>query len=181
MSVEALKLHARLNDSDADVDLIPLRIQAATEWAENYTGRAFLQQTWSYTMDRLVDGTVPVLLPRVPVLSIVSVKTYDSVNVETTVDPAVYRLDADGVPGKLFLAANSPGYWATDPRFYGGMVVEYLAGYGTDAEAVPASIRHAVLLLAASFCERLEADTDLKLSEVPFGIRALLDPYKVWM
>lgn len=178
VTVETLKRHSRLSDSDIDYDLLPLRIAAAREWAEHYTGRAFMTQTWSYTLDRLVEGTVPILLPRVPVIDITSVKTYDPDGVETTVATNSYRLETQSIPARLFLTTDV-GYWAADPRFYGGMVVTYRAGYGTTEESVPASIRHAILLLAAEFSERLEGATDLKLTEIPFGVRALLDLYVV--
>src|SRR5687768_11147647 len=168
--------HSRLNSISFNLE--PLRIAAARQWAEHYTSRAFIEQTWAYTVDWIADGGVPLLLPKVPLLSVVSIKTYDPEDVETSVSALNYRVDTATEPGRVFID-TAVGYWNANPRYYGRMVATYKAGYGTTAESVPALIRQAIALLAGEFYERLEASTDLKLAEVPFGIRTLLDPYRV--
>lgn len=178
VTVDTLKRHSRLSDASIDYDLLPLRIQAARQWVEAYTGRVMMTSTWAYTVDWLADGLVPLLLPRVPLIDVTSIKTYDAEDVETTVSAANYRVDISTQPGRVLLD-TSVGYWAANPRYYGGVVVTYRAGYGATEDAVPAIFRHAILLLAAEMTERLEGGSDLKVEEIPFGIRALLDPYRM--
>jgi uncharacterized phiE125 gp8 family phage protein len=174
------KLHGVVPQTTMDGQ-IELRLRAAREWAERYTGRAFLRQTWDVTV---LDGDLthpgPILLPVVPAISVVSVTSYNAAGTGTVMSSAGYFLDKVSVPARLLLVEGTS--WPSGLRTFNSLVVRYLAGYGTDgtdAEQVPESIRHAILLLGSEFNERLEAATDLKLEEVPFGIRALLDPYRV--
>ena len=178
ITVALLKKHNRFSDSSLDADLLPIRITAARDWCERYTGRAFITQTWSYSVDWHADGLTPLLLPKVPLIDVLSIKSYDPDDVETTVSSSNYRVDTTTVPGRVLLDAPV-GYWVSNPRLYGSLVVQYRAGYGATADSVPALIRHAIYLLAAELCERLEAASDLELAEVPLGVRALLDPYVV--
>jgi uncharacterized phiE125 gp8 family phage protein len=177
VTVDQLKRHSRIEPSSIDYDLLPLRIQAARQWVEAYTGRALMTQSWSYSVDWVPDGSLPLLLPKMPLIDVTSIKTYDTEDVETIVLSTNYRVDVTTEPGRVLLD-TAVGYWAANPRPYGSTVVLYRAGYGTTEESVPAVFRHAVLLLAAELCERLEGATDLKLADVPFGVRALLDPYR---
>jgi uncharacterized phiE125 gp8 family phage protein len=180
ISVETLIRHARLpEESDHRYDIWPARIQAARLWAEEYTGRAFLTQTWSLTVDRVYDGNVPLILPRSPLIDVTSVKVYDTEDAETTVSTSNYRVDTTTEPGRLLLT-TSAGSWGSSYRPYGALQVIYRAGYGATEDLVPAPIRQAVLLLATEFNERLEAASEFDVREVPFGIRVVLDQYKVW-
>lgn len=175
ITVALFKQHSRIDDTDLDAVLLPLRIAAARRWCEHYTGRALLDQTWAYAVDWLADGHIPLLLPKTPLLSVTSIKTYDPDDTETTVPSSDYRVDT--AAGRVLLDP-AVGYWVSNPRYYGRLLVTYRAGYGTAAESVPEDIRHAVFLLAGEFYERLEATTDQDLQDVPFGVKALLDPYR---
>jgi uncharacterized phiE125 gp8 family phage protein len=179
VSVATLKKHSRLNDTGLDLDLLPLRITAARQWVEGYTGRALLQQTWLYAVDYLEDSLAPLLLPRAPLLDVLQVSSYDPEGIETTVPATAYRVDTGTEPGRLFLDPDI-GYWAVNPRTYGGLAIEYRAGYGTLETDVPEIIREAILLLAAELCERLEGASDLTILEVPLGIKFLVDPFRLY-
>jgi uncharacterized phiE125 gp8 family phage protein len=171
------KTHGRI-DTAADDAVTTFRLKAARRWAERYTGRAFMQQTWSWTLlDGDITQVVPILLPVVPVISVSSVTSYNGAGTPTVMSSAGYFLDAVSTPARLLLTEGS--VWPSGLRQFNSLVVQYVAGYGTDPNLVPEEIRQAILLLASEWYERVEATTDLGLAEIPFGIRALLDPYRV--
>jgi uncharacterized phiE125 gp8 family phage protein len=177
VDVDLLLRHSnRPNDSRLDYDLMPLRIQAAREWVEQYTGRALITQTWRYTVDYLTNWSGLLLLPKSPLIDVTSIIATDPEDVETTLSASDYRVEA--AAGRV-LIDTAVGYWVTNPRQYAALSVTYRAGYGATAESVPATFRHVIMLLASEFSERLEAASDLKLADVPYGVKALLDPYVV--
>ncbi len=179
LDVDLLLRHSNRDDNiRLDADLMPLRIQAAREFVERYTGRALITQTWSYTVDWLTDWSGYLLLPRVPLIDVTSITTTDSENVAAVLATSTYRVEAQSEPGRLVLNTGT-SFWSSAPRQYSSLAVVYRAGYGAAAENVPATLRHVIMLLASEFSERLEAASDLTLGEVPFGIRSLLDPYVV--
>lgn len=177
VSVSTLKLHSRITSNEMDDVLLPLRITAARQWVEHYTGRALITQTWRYTIDALPTYGTSILLPWVPLISVTSITTYDTTNVSAVMTSTDYLVDVATEPARVVL--NAGFSWPSGLREAGGAVIVYVAGYGDAEENVPAPIRHAILLLAAEWNERIEATTDLKLAEIPIGIRALLDPYRV--
>jgi uncharacterized phiE125 gp8 family phage protein len=160
------------------MELWSIRLQAAREYVEQYTGRALLQQTWSYTVDALCDWTAPLLLPVAPLMAVTSITVTDPTDAATVIAGASYRVETGSVPARIVLDADI-GYWVPNPRTYSTLTVLYTAGYGTEPDDVPAVFRHVIMLLASEFSERLEAATDLKLMEVPFCMR-LLDSYVVY-
>src|SRR5690606_22035238 len=52
--------------------------------------------------------------------------------------------------------------------------------FTTGASAVPASIKHAALLLVGHWFEHREAAGDVKVAELPMAVDALLFPYRNW-
>lgn len=175
------KAHGVIDHDDAD-PVLALRLTAAREWVERYLGRACMAQTWEQTV---LDGDVthvgPIFLTPVPVISVTSVTSYNAAGAPTVMSSAGYSLDATSAPARLLLTEGSA--WPSGLRTFNSLIVRYVAGYGTDGtnpEAVPATIRQAILLLASEFNERIEAASEQELVEVPFGIRCLLDPYRVF-
>lgn len=177
VDLDLFRAHARMPESSSEMELWLIRLQAAREWVERYTGRALLQQTWSYTVDALCDWSAPLLLPVAPLIAVTSITVTDPTDVGTVLAGASYRVEA-GEHGRVVLDTEV-GFWVPNPRTYSTLTVLYTAGYGTSPDDVPAVFRHVIMLLASEFSERLEAATDQKLMEVPFCMR-LLDPYVVY-
>lgn len=184
VSVDAVKLFARI-DGNAEDALLSSLIGTARRAAENYTRRAFITQTWRLTQDgfdeadgfehvgvmlapnpALIGGDIQ--LPREPIKSVESIKTFDSSNVESTVDAGTYRLDA--ASGRILL--NDGVAWPSNLRADGAVQIEFKAGYGDAADDVPAEIRQAILMhVGAMYENRMCAD-------LPAGAMALLDPFR---
>lgn len=158
----AVKRHLRI-DHDADDELIDALIQTAREQAENYTGRALIRQTWQLTDDAPAH---PLLLPRWPVLELVSVT---DAGVATDAYTAVLGDDAV--------------LWADASGWQGPVIVTYVAGYGADSAAVPAPLRQWMLLQIGQWYEHREAVLLAGATPqiLPF-VDCLLAPYRIhWL
>lgn len=176
VSVTTLKSELRLLDNSED-GLLERRITAAREALEIATGRAFISQTWRYSFDSFPPGGGALPLPRPRLISVSSVKYYDSDGTLQTWSSSNYQTDTDSEPGRL---APVPGVvWPTaqDDRL-AAVQVTYTAGYGTAASDVPSAIQQAVLLLACHLYENREATTPVKLSEIPYGILSIVWAYR---
>ena len=130
-------------------------ITAAREKVETDTGRAIITQTWDYTFDLLPCGLEAIYLPKNPVLSISSLKYYDTSNAQQTLSTSYYMTLLDREPGEIRLK-----YQQQWPSLYGerGVVtVRFVCGYGSTPASVPQSLKHAMLLLISWWFEKREA------------------------
>lgn len=193
VSISDGKAHLRIDPSNTDDDdYVGLLIATATavvDGPDGWLGRAIMPQTlelslpaflrdwrrWDYEraeMWRVGHGDLPCR----PIQSITSVKYTDGSGVEQTLDPGLYTL----VGSSLYIV---PG--AVLPTIQigpAGVRIRYLAGYD-DAASVPAPIRHAILLMVGHLYQNREAVTDGRINqpfEMPFGLEALLAPYRVY-
>jgi len=166
-----VKLHLRLATTavaaaaytDED-DLLNALILAARRYAENYTYRAFITQTWIAYLD-----TFPAVLrlPYPPFQSTTSV----------VVEGDAYTAFDSSVAGILTptdtwpLLSSSPG---ADP-----IVITFIAGYGDAAADVPQEIVQAILLMIGHWYNNREA-TIIGVSAItlPLAVDALLGPYR---
>ncbi len=191
LTLAEAKLHARI-DGDADDTLVSCLIAAARQWAEGYTGRAFLTQTWRMWRDAWPaarsEGVAFVTLARPPLISVASVQLFDEADAATVWPASSYFVDTAREPGRL--ALRSGAGWPSVSRAANGIMIEYAAGYGSDPELVPGPIKTAILQLVAHWYEhRGEAGGmagearglagAFNAVNVPMVIQALLDPYRV--
>lgn len=171
VTVAEARDHLRVDIPDEDL-LIGALIVAARKWIEEYTGRQLVTAEWDWVMDGFC-GTLSVPIP--PLQSVVSIKHIDSAGVLQTIDSAEYRVDAVSEPGRI-----EPQYGKSWPSTYpvmGAVTVRFLAGYGS---TVPEPIRQALLMLVGELYEQRQDSVTSSVNGVPFGVRALLAPYKVW-
>lgn len=182
-----MKLYLKVDDT-ADDDLIDSLIVAARQAAEKYTRRAFITQTITLTLDQFPDAPGEqwwdgmretaiselhrsadyIVLPRPPVQSIASVKTYNDANAESTFSSSNYTFNTG--QAKLFLNAGQS--WPTDLRNHAAVAIAYVAGYGDASTDVPDAIITAIKQHVSAM---YEART---VCEMPDLCKALLDPYR---
>jgi uncharacterized phiE125 gp8 family phage protein len=173
-----VKAHARI-DTSADDALLAKLITSARQWAERYTGRAFITQTWKLAIDMLVpenrwpDEAGAINLPRAPLQSVTSVHFYDDADAQALWASGNYFVDTSREPGRLVLRVGST--WPHPTRCANGMIITYVAGYGNDASTVPEPIKTAIYELVAHFYEHRGDET----SPPCFAAQALLNPYRV--
>lgn len=170
-TIEA-KAHLRVDVTDDD-DLIAGLIQAAREWCEQYTRRAFVTQTRELVLNRWPVGTV-IKFPALPLQSVTSIKYTDEDAVEATFAASNYLVDTSWGVLKL---KDSTSWPTATLQSLAAIKVRYVAGYGDDGTDVPQAIRQAMLLLIGEWYEQREAgvvrDTSLAM--------ALLSPYRTWV
>lgn len=176
VSVAEAKSHMGVTIS-ADDTKIGLFITAARQYAEGQTRRAFIEQTWDYTLSKFPVGEIE--LPLKPVTSVSYVQYVDSTGAtqsfaETSTSPETpkWTLTTDGPRALVF-----PNYslsWP-DTRTHGNAVtVRFVAGYAT----VPEDIKQALFLIVAHWYENREDSSFAPLMSIPMGAQALLSAYK---
>lgn len=175
VSLVEAKAHLRVTDSGDDT-LIAAMVQAATEAAEQMTGRALMTQTWQAACDAMPDAFT---LTRVPVQSVTSVTYLDADGVVQTLSALLYQLSKS----EQGFASIVPAYNAVWPESRGdvdGVKVRYVAGYA-DAASVPQSIKSWILLQTGAMYENRESEVVGNGSAVKLGFAdRLLDRFKVY-
>lgn len=119
--------HARLSDPYFLAEAQRLALAAAREF-EAYAQLALLDQTITVTIDEPIRCAM-LALPVAPLIDVLSV--------EVTVDGVAFASVA-------VIAGLRPAIRFTDDKPTGLVVIQYLAGFGSSAAALPADIRHAI-------------------------------------
>lgn len=145
VTLSELKEFAHIEYDDED-DLLNGFIESVRAAAEEYLGRALIQQTIKMKMDYW--PSIVIKLPRPPLISVTEVVTIDEDDAETTYSSDNYYIATEATPGKLILKKSITAPINT-ARNYGGFQIEYKAGYGTDESDVPRAIRDGIMLWAA--------------------------------
>jgi uncharacterized phiE125 gp8 family phage protein len=125
----------RLDDTAED-GLLTTLVAAARIHLESITGRALLSQTWRLVLDDWPTGGV-VTLPVSPLLSLASITAYDEEGEAHTVPLAQFEAESRVTPARLLLPPTVDGIPAA-PRARLGIEVDYVAGFGEDADDLPA-------------------------------------------
>lgn len=173
------KLHLRV-DITTDDTLIDALIQAAREYVENYTGRAYVRRTLRADIAGFYNA---MRLPYAPVISVSSVKYYDtaSPSVLTTLAASNYELSRNVV---------SLAYGGTWPSVFprlDAVQITYVAGYAptsspeVEAESVPAAVKSAMYLTIGDLYENREGLVLYPGAlQVNPTVMRLLDQYRVY-
>lgn len=162
------KAHCRVEDSSED-GLIEALIAAATDYVEQWTGKALVTQTWRLTLDAFSES---IMLPKNPVLSVASITYFDVDGDIQTVSPSDYTVDNASNPA--WLVINSDASWPATASGVNMVRVEFIAGYTT----IPASIKHAILLLVGQWFDYRASVSEKSMAEMPFAVESLLRPYR---
>ncbi len=169
-----LKTHLNIEHTDDDTYITALAA-AVVDQIETKLKRAVITQTWTQSQ-RCPNGANVVWLEMPPVQTLVSVKYYDmDFNLVTATLADFTMIDqTDGfkivrpMPGKPW----PPHTTDRDDA----LIVEFTAG--NVVADVPLAMKHAIKLLVGSMYSNREAVTDVRLREFPFGVSALLEPYR---
>lgn len=206
---DEVKLQSRISDPSQD-SRVDRFISSARSYAENRLGRQLMNATWRLTLDNFpnsiggspwyqsVSQNFPsysqfyngrycdhriIILPRPPLVSLTSIRYYDVAGTLQTFSSSNYVVDTFGEPGRVQLKALT--LWPVTQDRINAVQIDFVAGYGTDRENVPADIRHAIETIAAHAYEHREAvietDSGMKLVSVPLLADDLLDLHRVEM
>ncbi len=177
VTLEEAKLHCRVDHAEEDA-LIEGFVTAAREYAEAFTHRAFVPQTWERVL-----GVFPAVirLPKPPLLGVESITYLDPDGVVQTLDPAVYQVVGEAEPAAV-LPAHGPCWPAVQPR-PGAVRIRFRAGYPKDATGVlliPRGITTAIRLLVGHwYANRETVVVGASVSDVPHTMEMLLWPFRV--
>lgn len=176
------RLHSVIDsDLTEDNDLIAELIATARVKLEELTGRAFLEQTRTFKLDQFPDSNAPIYLPRPPLISVTSISYLDTAGVSQTLTAVTdYKVDATSEPARIVPAYGES--WPSTRDEIDAVTVVAKCGYGATAASVPKTLKLAAKLLAAHWYERRTGAEYLQgatLSEIPMGIKALVEPYRM--
>ena len=176
--VEA-KAHLRVDFSDED-DYIDTLIVSARRYCEAYCNRVFITQTWRQNLSEWVN---PIQLKVNPVISVTSLKYYDTNEAQQTITDNTnnYQKDLNSDVARIYdgLVNTFPAIGSS----INPIEIITVCGYGA-ASDVPDDIKHAIKFMVSYFYENREgvnvplnsAASDIK---PPTAVKSLLTRYRI--
>lgn len=170
-------------DGENDV-ILSQAIVAARHAFENFTDSVLLTQTWDWYLDEwpayaeidqlgwwdgIRQGAMPfvaldwVEVPKYPLQSVTSIKTYNDADAETVYSDDNYYVDAAGRPGRIVLRND-----ATPPsgtRAANAIIIRFVAGYGSGDADIAEDIKQGMLRFIAHLHEHRGDGGEDKQSE----------------
>lgn len=176
------KAHLNVTDTNDDT-MITAMIAAAREHAEEYTGRAFIAQTWAIRMDKFPKWEIRVSKPRI--ISVVSLVYQDIDNVQQNLVEGI-DFFTDKYSEPCWLVPSTSGWPSTYTDGINAVTLTVTLGYVDSlqspralADKVPQAIKQALLLHVGHMYEHRESASDFSVSVVPMAYKSLLQPYKL--
>ena len=174
------KTHLRV-DFSTDDTYIDTLITSARKYCEKYCNRVFITQTWIQEEDK---WSYPIEIKVNPVISLTSVKYYDTNDAQQTLTDSTANFQKDF---KADVAKIHEGITNDFPSISNNVInpieITLSCGYGA-ASAVPADIKHAIKLMVSHLYENRET-VNVPVAgiatqiEMPNSVRNLLNPYRV--
>lgn len=174
LTVAEAKDHMRVDGSDDDTE-IGVFIEAARAHLESITRRSIIERTLRLDLPRFAHTIV---LPSPPLVSVTSVKYYDTNNSLQTVTANDYEVNLPAREIELADNASWPDIYAR----HDAVQITYEAGYQLESvspvASAPAALVHAMKMLVGDMYENREARSMLKIEDnVTFD--RLVSPYIV--
>ncbi len=182
VTLEEIKQHLRLEVGETEEDeyLKALRA-AAVDRAESITNRKLLTQSYYYYRNEWpCEDSFE--LPYAPLASVPSsgIVYKKSTGNSTTFSSTAWEYDSVSEPGRICLKTFGDSWPAYTLYAVNPIKVQMNVGYGDQSTEMPSGIRLAVKMLVAHWYENREATVAQSLSDVPHGVTALLQPYRIF-
>lgn len=175
VSLAEARAYLRVSD-DAEDGLIEALVSAARIHTEAVTARALLAQSWRLVLDAFPAERV-VKLPVAPLVSLTAVTAHGADGVGVELDLGQFLPDGGAVPVRIILPGEIAGLTALRARM--GIEIDYVAGFGTEPEEVPADLRQALLTLVAYWYENRDAAIlSGSGAPIPAGFERLVSGYR---
>jgi len=175
LEVAEVKDHLRITGIDEDAYLQNIILPSARMSVEVALNRALINQTWEWVWDGGFPASGALHFPKPPLSSVTYIKYTDTSDVEQTWSSANYQTDTRGEFGRLWLTDGT--VWPNDVKLStpGVAWVRFVAGYGADGDAVPASIRNLVLLMCGHMYQNREPTvTGTIVTKIPYAFQYLV-------
>lgn len=181
ISLNEAKTHLRVSFTDTDNDAaITTAIKAAADYAEQFMGRALIDQTWDLFIDAFPSAEIKI--PKPPLIEVQSVNYFDTGGTEQVVAPANYYVDNASQPG--WVVPQGGAVWPSTLTAINAVRIRYRAGYldstvSPPSANVPTSIKQALLLTIGAFYESREQVTIEPAKILPWGADQLFRNYRI--
>lgn len=163
-------LKTNFASSDSESELIDMLIGAATAMVERHTGLQLITSTWKLEFKSWEEF---VELWHSPLVSVNSVKYYDTNNVQQTMSATLYQVNTSSMPA-IVRFLDFPSLYDREDAIQ----IIYSAGYGTDAD-VPQPLKVAIMMLTAHLYENRQTVSTLQAYEIPQTAEYLMEPYRM--
>jgi len=175
VNAEFVKTHTHVDTNEED-NLLTMWIKSAREQAEEYQGRAYIEQTLELSLDCFPLANGGIVLPRSPVSSVSSIKYYGTDDTEYTLSDDVYQVDTASEPSRVALKYGQ-SWPLTTLRTVSGVKIRFVAGEGDAPSDVNSRVIDAILIYCAYRYENRTAEI-----EAPPQFYRLLDSGRVkWL
>ena len=175
-----VKSHLRIDHPDDDT-ILQAYINAVVglfDGPAGRLGRAIMRQTWKQIQER-PDKNGDVYIDLAPVHEVTGVSYVNGSDHSVVADDVANYNVLDGHSDTVMVSPKFDKDWPSYARDRQDAIqVTFTAGY-ENAAAVPDPIKQAIYLFVGHLYQNREATTDLRLREIPLGVEALLEPYKV--
>lgn len=150
------KLWLRVDEHDVSEDsLITNLIAKARQRFEDVTQRACLIQTFDYVLDEMPQTDCPVTLPKAPLVSVTSIKAFQSSELDdsggTAMSTSGYYVDTASEFGRVMPISGFT--YPTATRTINAGIIRFTAGYSSGSSGVPDGIKTEVKQLIARLYE----------------------------
>jgi uncharacterized phiE125 gp8 family phage protein len=172
VTVPEMSAWLRVDDAAEDA-LVASLIKAARLAVETAARRVLIESRWRAVLDAWPAGRV-VRLPLSPVIAVDTVEIRDAAGAAHPLAASAYRIDVASDPARLLVDTSAPEPGITP----GGIAIDFRAGFGAAAAAVPEPLRHAVRLLVARWFEHRGDDAELALVALADEVLTVVSPYR---
>lgn len=180
-------------DLSSQSELIAGLIRTAREQGESITRRAFKPRQESMVLDGFPGSRVIITLPKPPLRSVDSIVYLNSENVETVLDPALYRvvINSQFPEQPSYIMPVYGSAWPVALNDLAVVTINYTCGYGTVLNAetllfetisLPKPLRQWMLINIANLYENTETiqvGNTNRLIEIPTLANNLIADYRI--
>lgn len=170
VTLEQAKDHLNITDNLDDA-LLDFMIDGAITTVENILSKTLIDSAGVQKFSCFADE-MPLYTRNVK--SVDSITYLDDLDAQQTLSVSVYEYDE--LKNAIILSYMQS--WPTLSEKVNSVTINYTAGYGATASAIPSPIISAVLLLIGHLYENREATAPIAIHDVPMSVKFLLTPYR---
>lgn len=171
LSLALAKKHLKIDDDiTADDELIQGLITSARGYCEGFQNRTYLETTWDLWLDGFPSEKY-ISIP-LPPLQSASIKYYDYEDTEATFSTDNYDVDDKGFTGRVVLKYGK-SWPAVTLRPSNGVVIRFVAGYGTYSSVVSTSTTAVTRTSGDNFVTTWTAGKTLTINGVTYRLASV--------
>lgn len=186
LTLEEAKAHVREDSADFD-EMIEAFISTAVQYVdgpEGFLGRALIDQTWDYYLDRFPHcRPIEIEIPLPPTIEVQGVFYLSTSGTEQEFPSSSYKVDDSGRVARIVLKGSA--CWPSTSCEAASVRIRFRAGYlNSDSppiENVPRPIKTAILMYVGDLY--LNRETQIvgdSAAKLPWAAEQLLRPYRVY-